>query len=113
VLGVSPQEPGACDEPDDLDLLDRQVIAREEWETGGGSRVIACPERFAGCYVVVWAVVDLGFHSFFSQPLVLGRLDRDQPQSPWRGFRFLSPARGKPAVPEKEGPEASTENQPS
>jgi len=50
-------------------------IDRKEYEKGGGSvRLIPEQERPRG-YVVVWAAVELGFAEFYSEPLVLGRLD--------------------------------------
>jgi hypothetical protein len=75
VLAVCAEPPGPDDDPRQLPALFRIPLDRQNWESGGGSRVIHVKPEWAGSVVVVWAVVDLGFRLLFSQPLTLGRLE--------------------------------------
>ena len=75
ILAVCAHEPQRDDDPGDVDALYRLPVDRRNWESGGGSRVIHVKPEWKGSLVVVWAMVDLGFRVFASEPLVLGRLD--------------------------------------
>jgi hypothetical protein len=75
VLAVCGEPPGPDDDPRELPALFRMPLDRQNWESGGGSRVIHVKPEWGGSLVVVWAVVDLGFRLLFSQPLTLGRLE--------------------------------------
>jgi len=59
--------------------------------------VIHVKPEWTGSWVIVWAIVDLGFQTFASQPLALGRLDAggQEPGQGWKGWNVLSPLRGK------------------
>jgi len=98
-LAICPDEPDPDVHPRDLDVQHRLPMDRQNWESGGGSRVIHVEREWAGSCVVVWALVDLGFRTFASHPLVLGRLDETKRRSlrRWRGWNVLSPQRGKKA----------------
>jgi hypothetical protein len=109
LLAVCAREPGPQDDPRDLDVQYRLPLDRQNWESGGGSRVIHAKPEWAGSYVVVWAMVDLGFSVFASQPLVLGRLEGGKRRSGrrpkgWNLWRLVGRSKsraepGKPADP--------------
>ncbi|MGQ9574980.1 MAG: hypothetical protein ACUVUC_06650 [Thermoguttaceae bacterium] len=95
--------------------VDRQVESlratwesvRAGWERGGGSRLIHVQPDWYDSYVVIWAVVDLGFQVFASRGLVLGRL-RDASGGTAGGWRarLFRPRRRQaraPAVCRAEG----------
>ena len=75
VLAVCAEPPGPDDDPRQLPALFRMPLDRQNWESGGGSRVIHVKREWGGSVVVVWAVLDLGFRLLFSQPLTLGQLE--------------------------------------
>jgi hypothetical protein len=99
ILAIRPDEPDPDVHPRDLDAQHRLPMDRQNWESGGGSRVIHVEREWAGSCVIVWALVDLGFRTFASHPLVLGRLDEGKKRSDgrWKGWNVLSPRRGKKA----------------
>ncbi|MBN2477030.1 MAG: protein kinase family protein [Pirellulales bacterium] len=74
LLGVCPAEPDYGDDPQDLVAHHRASVDRETWEREGRRQVIRTAAEWAGSCAVVWAVVDLGFRTFYSPPLVLGHL---------------------------------------
>jgi hypothetical protein len=53
----------------------RLRVDRKSYEEGGGCRALAVEPSWGNGFVVVAALVDLGFQSMISQPLVLGRLE--------------------------------------
>jgi hypothetical protein len=57
----------------------RQTIDRKRYEDASGCVPVSCQDEWMRGYVVVWAVVDLGFDKLFSEPLVLGRLGEESP----------------------------------
>ncbi len=75
LLAICARPPDPGEDPRDLEVRYRLPVDRQHWESGGGSRVIHVKPAWAGSYVVVWAMVDLGFRIFASHPLVLGRLE--------------------------------------
>ena len=75
-LGICRQRPGRDQSPRDLALPESlNAVTREQYEGGGGKRVIHPKMEWNTGYVVVWAVLDVGFEQFFSEPLILGRLE--------------------------------------
>jgi hypothetical protein len=108
LLAVAPAEPGLQDSPENLTLYYRLPFGRQEWETGGGSRLLPADPAWSGAWVVVWAVVDLGFQSFYSRPLVLGRLP-ERAHFRWQNWRLLASRRGQSACAEEESKTISTE----
>jgi hypothetical protein len=104
VLAVCPAEPAAADDPQAVTAHLRVAIGRQEWDQGGGSRLIATEKEWEGACVVVWAIVDLGFQTFFSPPLLLGHL-KSRSRWTWKGLRVFS---SRQAEHEAEGqPEPS------
>lgn len=73
ILGFSKQTPQTDSEPEDLRLEDRRTITRDFYEEGRGAMILV-EEGLSDCQVIVWAVIELGFCSVVSQPLMLGRL---------------------------------------
>lgn len=69
---VSHNRPSRNAIPDDMDLLYSTVIERKSAE--GEQAIIELPIVLAwhGAEVFVWAIVDLGFQTFYSEPLSLG-----------------------------------------
>jgi len=89
LLAVCPEPPGPEDDPQSVPAHLLQSIDRQNWESGGGSRVIHAEADWAGSHVVVWAVVNLGFRTFRSRPLVLGQLET-RSRLRWLGLRAFS-----------------------
>lgn len=102
------------------------TIDRDTWDAGDGYRDLLTENEWIGCYVLVWAIVDVGFQSFNTQPLTIGQIEEEQPveemeaeeetgeveQKPqpkkkgWSLFR-----RGKKKEEEKEEQQEDTEGQ--
>ncbi|MHC4179777.1 MAG: hypothetical protein ACYSWU_19890, partial [Planctomycetota bacterium] len=101
VLAISAQLPGPESVPDNTALLHRVPVDRQSWEAGGGSWIVHAEPDWAGAYVVVWAVVDLGFRTFYSLPLVLGRLG-ERTGWRWKGLRAIFAGRGQRFRSEEE-----------
>ena len=97
ILAVCQAEPDPDADPRNLEVQYRLPLDRRNWESGGGSRVIHVKPEWTGSWVIVWAIVDLSFQTFASQPLALGRLDAggQKPGQGWKGWNVLSPLRGK------------------
>jgi hypothetical protein len=101
VLAISAEEPRPESVPEETALLHRVPVDRQSWESGGGSWIVHAEPDWAGAYVVVWAVVDLGFRTFFSLPLVLGRVG-ERSGWPWKGLRSIFAGRGQRARASQE-----------
>jgi len=101
LLGVADREPALEDTPESLTLYHRLPLDRQAWESAGGSRLLPVDPACSGAWVVVWAVVDLGFRSWYSRPLVLGRLPSCSPAGR-QNWRFFGPRRGPSARAKQE-----------
>lgn len=73
VLGLTRKAVAADDAPDDLRLELRRTVTRETYE-GGRGVTLQAERSTLGCHVVVWAFIDLGFETLYSEPLTLGTL---------------------------------------
>jgi hypothetical protein len=73
ILAICTDLPSPKAFPEETQALHRVTIDRESCEDGKYRLVNEDPE-WIGAYVVVWAVVDLGFRTFYGFPLVLGRV---------------------------------------
>jgi hypothetical protein len=102
ILAIRPDEPDPDVHPRDLDAQHRLPLDRQSWESGGGSRVIHVEPEWAGSCVIVWALIDLGFRTFASHPLLLGRLDKPKRRlfGRWKARQVLS----RRDDPETSGP---------
>ncbi len=73
-LTVSRDHPQRNTIPDDLDLLHSMMFERGTTDAGTPAAEFEVPPEWDGAEVFVWAVVDLGFQTFYSEPLGLGQL---------------------------------------
>ncbi|HYW79718.1 MAG TPA: hypothetical protein VE890_09085 [Thermoguttaceae bacterium] len=71
---VCPHEPGPDDDPMSVPVRHRATVDRDAWQKAGRRLTIQIEVEAEDDCVVVWAVIDLGFRSFYSKPVVLGRL---------------------------------------
>ncbi len=95
VLAVCRHEPAEGDEPGEMPDHFNIKIDRPTWEREGGSQLLRAEPDWAGGYVTVWAVIDPGFRSFFSEPLLLGRIEKSSKRLGLKGLRKLLPHRKK------------------
>ncbi len=97
VVGVADEEPRPCDRPEDLPLRAQWPVERAAYQSPAGFLVPDEPE-LAGGYVIVWAVLDIGFQRWTSDPLLLGRLVRRSRLDPrnWRVLGRLRERIGRP-----------------
>ncbi len=72
VLAVCRGEPDASGGPNEQSVHYRVSVDRASWDS---AREIRTEADWEGGYVTVWAIVDLGFRTFYSPPLVLGCLE--------------------------------------
>lgn len=73
-LVISAKKPPASALPDDVDAFVSIKLTREQWDPATGYEVSFEPE-WHSAFIHVWAVVDLGFQVFFSQPLQVGQIE--------------------------------------
>jgi len=93
LLGIAADEPHFEDDPRELELLYRTPLDRQTWESGGGSRVVRIERGWSEATVVVWAVVDMGFRTLYSPPLILGRPRDAAGASGWRPWSVFARSR--------------------
>lgn len=74
VLAVSRDEPGPADELNNQSLCRKLHVDRRSFEDAGGGRLLQLEPAWDGCYISVWAIVNLGFRALASEPVVLGQL---------------------------------------
>ncbi len=74
VITLSPREPGANDGPMQLAADARVELTRNDWNAAGGSHVMEVEPTWGGDYVAAWTVIELGFATLYSEPLLLGQL---------------------------------------
>lgn len=79
-LTISRQLPKFGDDPSKMRVEFCDPITREQYQGASGSRDLHVKPTWAGCHVAVWAILDLGFGKFASEPLILGRLSA--PEAP-------------------------------
>lgn len=79
----------------DGDVLFLTAVERAEWEAAGGSWRLRVDPAWRDAYVVVAAVIDCGFESFVSRPVVIGTLGGNRWWN-WRRWKLFgrdAPAR--------------------
>lgn len=89
-LAICRHPPKKGEDPRTIPVLEQTPITRRMYEDRGGRVLHPLPE-WEGSYVVVWAVVEAGFATFVSEPLVLGRMSSvsksaaksDKPKRGW------------------------------
>jgi hypothetical protein len=67
-------KPAANVSPDETASLLKIPKTRELYQSGGGFLTQQVSTAWKGCYVVVWAKIDLGATTLWSEPLVLGKV---------------------------------------
>ncbi len=75
LVAICRNRPRPNEDPREITVHVRLPIDRKSFEEGGGSRLVHVDEEWLDSYVVVWAVVNLGFRSVCSEPLILGRIE--------------------------------------
>ena len=75
MLVLCRNRPGNGDDPRNMAVQVRLVLDRKRYEEASGMVPLNVAPEYQQCYVAVWALVDLGFEEFISEPVVLGRLD--------------------------------------
>jgi hypothetical protein len=75
LLGLTRDPVAMKSSPNDVQLDLRRSVKRDLYESGRGI-VVRLDRLTLDCQAVVWAVIDLGFETMFSEPLVLGSLRR-------------------------------------
>lgn len=78
IVAVCHEKPRPGDDPRALAVYLRMPIDRKSYEEGGGSRLFHAEQAWLGGYVAIWAMIDVGFALFASNPLILGRLEAPQ-----------------------------------
>jgi hypothetical protein len=71
---VCRNRPAAGESPDTIKGWVDFPMTREMYQSAGGFRRHVIDAAWQGAYVVVWAKIDLGAESFWSEPLVLGKV---------------------------------------
>lgn len=105
-LAVVAKRPGAGDDPEDVEADVVLDVDRSAWHQQGSCAALEAESEWLGRFVVVWAVVDLGFQAFCSPPLVLGKLEA-RSRHRWKGWRLFSARRKENK--ERENKEKSPE----
>jgi hypothetical protein len=87
--------------PEDIDSQYSVGIQRHEWDEAAGHQVAVDPE-WEGSSVYVWAVIDLGFQTFYSEPFKVGQIEPIEVKHRRWGL-FRSRKGEKPAKAGEEG----------
>ena len=66
--------PAASQSPDGIAAWLKFPMTRDMYQQAGGYRIVHADAAWKGCYVVVWARIDLGSNVLWSEPLVLGKV---------------------------------------
>ena len=90
-MAICKQRPRPQTQPDDVPSVYTASIAREQWNPEAGYQ-IPLDAAWEGSFVMVWAAVDVGFQTFYSEPLELGQIqvpgkEEQQAQTRWGLFR--------------------------
>ena len=85
-LMVCPETPKSHQSPVDIESVYSFTINRPEWDAAGQSHEFSLQPEWEGHHVVVWAVLDLGFQIYYTEPLDLGRLAPEKKSRKWRLF---------------------------
>ncbi len=127
-LVVAPQLPKPNSNLDNLSNHLAFTIDRSTWDAGDGYRDLLTEKEWVGCYVLVWAIVDVGFQTFNTQPLQIGQIEEgpleeevaeeQQPQPKKKGWSLFRRGKRKDEKAEEkpdegevpEGGQAEQEN---
>jgi hypothetical protein len=103
-LVICKQRPRPQIPPDNVPAEHSAAITRDQFFPAASHQIAIQPE-WDGCHVIVWAVVDLGFQVFYSEPLELGPVPAAskpaaQPPRRWSLFRGWRSEKKAPAEEE-------------
>ncbi len=73
-VAICKKAPGKFDSPQDVAALKTKDIQRDKWDSRGRHLAFDIQPEWDNAHVVVWAVVDLGFQTFYSPPVELGTI---------------------------------------
>lgn len=94
-LVISTQRPSRHALPEDLPAAYSATIPRDQWDEQTGHIVPADPQ-WEGNRIFVWAVVELGFQTFYSEPFEVGTIEtasaKPRRWGLFRGWRSEKPA---------------------
>jgi serine/threonine protein kinase len=71
---LCPNRPAAGEAPEGMAAWHKFQMTRENFEKAGGTKTVHVDATWKGCYVVVWARIDLGDQIIWSEALVLGKV---------------------------------------
>ncbi len=109
-LVITQQRPGLHALPEDLPALYSASITRDEWDESTG-HVIQADPQWEGSHIFVWATVELGFQTFYSEPFEIGVIQPvDTKPRRWGLFRRWRPE--KPADPSEQESSEQQESEP-
>jgi hypothetical protein len=74
IVTITRGQPGSDADPTQLTVDARIELTRDQWNAAGGSHVLEVDPAWGGDYVAAWAVIELGFATIYSEPLLLGEL---------------------------------------
>ena len=74
LVTLSPEEPGADDDPDTMATYQTEIVDRSQYAAEGDRLRLAVEPDWIGAHAAVWALVDLGFEVLQGPPVVIGRL---------------------------------------
>ena len=74
IVTLSQREPAAGQRPLELETDACVELTRQEWNEAGGSYQLPVEAIWGGGYLAAWAVIELGFTTLYSEPLLLGQL---------------------------------------
>jgi hypothetical protein len=72
-FAVSAQAPSNGEALDGNAAIYATAVDRAEWDAAGGAWLLKADASWHNAFAVVTAVVECGFQTFFSRPLVLGQ----------------------------------------
>ncbi len=111
-LVISSERPSRHALPEDLPAAYSATIPRDQWDEQTGHIVPADPQ-WEGNRIFVWAVVELGFQTFYSEPFEVGAIEtvtsKPRRWGLFRGWRSEKP--GVPLSDEQQPAKATTDAQ--
>lgn len=105
LIGVTKKPVRDIDRPDEINLEYQTILDRKAWEDGGGSYLFTQTPELSECYVTVWAVIDIGFSVYYSEPLPMGQLEKRS--RGWSLFGRRNPAAGASIPTNENGAEGN------
>lgn len=107
---ICQNRPPASALPEDVKAQYSAVIQRHEWDEATGHQIPQNPE-LDGSDVYVWAVIDLGYQTFFTEPFRVGRIQpvEVKKQRRWGLFRSRKAEKAAESAEDEEAKTDETE----